>query len=419
MLTREEVEEANRKAFERMIECRPMWVDVVRARDAINLKEKQLLHAGPPISWERASGPLKGAILGACIYEGWAKSPEDAERLAKKGEIELYPTHQYNCVGPMAGVISPSMYLYKVEDKELKLHAFSNMNEGIGKVLRYGAYDQNVLSRLKWLEDTFSPVMSEVVRILYKEKGGLDTKQLISQAITMGDDCHNRYNATTSLFIRQIAKYLIESTSSKKQLYEVLSFIENNSFTTLNLGMATAKCMSLAAHDIEKSTIVTVMSRNGTDCGIWVSSLGNKWFIAKAPVPRGLFFPGFKQDDANPDIGDSAITETAGFGGFAMAAAPAIVSWVGGSVDDAIETTKKMYEITYGEHKYLQIPYLNFRGTPTGIDIRKVLKTGITPIINTGIAHKDPGVGQIGAGTVSFPFEPFEQAFKEYLEKYD
>jgi hypothetical protein len=417
MVTREDVEQANRKAVELMMESEPLWVDVVRAGKALKMKEKQLLHAGPPVSWNDASGPLKGALIGAMIYEGWAEKEEDASRALERGDVMLEPTHHYNCVGPMAGVISPSMYLFVVKDRNGSVVAYSNMNEGIGKVLRYGAFDKEVLKRLKWLEDTLAPVMKATVKKMVRESGGLNIKQLISRALSMGDDCHNRYVATTSLFLREISPHIV-AVSSKKELISVLSYLRENNFATLNLGMAAAKCMTLSAHNVKMSTIVTVMSRNGTESGIWVSSLGNRWFTAKAPIPRGLFFPSYKQEDANPDIGDSAITETAGYGGFAMAASPAITSWVGGSVEQAVEVTKKMYEITYTEHKYFQIPYLDFRGTPTGIDLRKVLKTGVTPIINTGIAHKKAGVGQIGAGTVEFPFEPFKDAFKAYMEKY-
>jgi hypothetical protein len=418
MVTREEVERANKEAIERMVESEPCWFDVVRAEKALNLKGKTILHAGPPLEWRDASGPLRGAVIGAAIYEGWAKDSEEAEKLASKGEIQLRPTHEYNCVGPMAGVISPSMFLYAVEDKKNNVRAYSNMNEGIGKVLRYGAYGKEVIDRLKWIEIVFSPILKDAARKMVRDKKVLNMKSLIAKALSMGDECHNRYIATTSLFVREVSPYIVEVSHSKKEAVSVLRFLEENNFATLNLGMASAKCMTLAAHNIKMSTIVTVMSRNGTESGIWVSSLGNRWFTQKAPIPKGLFFPGYTQEDANPDIGDSAITETAGYGGFAMAAAPAITSWVGGSVEQAIEITKKMYEITYTEHRYFQIPYLEFRGTPTGIDIRKVLKTGITPILNTGIAHKKEGVGQIGAGTVEFPFEPFKEAFKAYLEKY-
>lgn len=416
---KDEVEKANREAIERMMESDPLWVDMGLAKDKLpGMKDYMLFHAGPPLMWERMSGPMKGAIIGAIIYEGWASTPEEAERLIRNGDVVFEPNHHHNAVGPMAGVISPSMPVYEVYDRKHGNRTYSNLNEGIGKVLRYGAYSEEVLSRLRWMGETLGPVLEATIKEIRKEKEGVSIKSIIAQALQMGDDCHNRYNAATSLFLKEITPYMMRTDFDKQTLIEVYNFLAGNNFTMLNLGMAAAKAMTLAAHNIRYSTIVTVMSRNGTDTGIWVSGLGDRWFTAPAPIPKGVWFPGYTDADANPDLGDSSITETAGFGGFAMAAAPAIVSWVGGSVQLAIETTNKMYEITYAKHKYFQIPYLNFQGTPTGVDVRKVLKTGITPTINTGVAHKEAGVGQIGAGIVSFPIELFKSAFKAYAEEY-
>jgi len=417
---KEEIEKANKTAVERLMESEPYWVGMDLAKNVIpGMKDYMLLHAGPPITWERVSGPLKGALIGAILYEGWASTPEEAEKMLRKGDVVFEPTHIHNAVGPMAGVISPTMPVFIVYDKKYGNYAYSNMNEGIGKVLRYGAYSKEVLDRLKWMRDVLYPVLKAVIEDIRKDnKDGLSFKSLIAQALHMGDECHNRYVATTTLFLKEIAPYLIRSHLDRKMILDAYSFMARNPFTTLNLGMASAKVMTLAAHNIKYSTIVTVMTRNGTDMGIWVSGLGNEWFTAPAPTPKGVWFPGFSEKDANPDIGDSSITETAGFGGFAMAAAPAIVSWVGGTVEFAVENTKRMYQITYAEHKYFTIPYLGFRGTPTGVDIRKVVATGITPTINTGIAHKEPGVGQIGAGIVTFPIEPFKAALRRFAEKY-
>ncbi len=380
--------------------------------------KKTLLHAGPPIEWKSVSGPLKGAVIGAILYEGWAEDARKAERLAEEGEVAMQCTHHYNAVGPMAGVISPSMPVFELRDSKFGTRTYSNFNEGIGKVLRYGAYDKEVLERLKWMSESLAPVLRAGIRRMNREIGGLPLKAIIAQALTMGDDCHNRYNAATSLMIRQTLPYLIRSGFARKQIADVAQFMNDNNFTALNLGMAAAKAMTLAAHDVKHSTIVTVLARNGTDAGIWVSGLGKKWFTTTAPVPMGLLFPGFSEKDANPDIGDSSITETAGFGGFAMAAAPAIVSWVGGSVQSAVEVTNRMYEITHTMNRHFLIPFLDFKGTPTGIDIRKVLKTGIPPTLNTGIAHRRAGVGQVGAGTVSFPMAVFKDALRAYAEKY-
>jgi uncharacterized protein DUF1116 len=416
---KEEIERANTESVSRMMDSDPVWIDIGEAREKLAMKGKMLLHAGPPIEWGRASGPLRGAVIGASLYEEWAETPEKVERMVEEGEIRLECTHNHNAVGPMAGVISPRMPVYELIDERHGIKAYSNMNEGIGKVLRYGAYDRPVIERLNWMESVMAPVLKATIDGMKEDIGrGLSIKPIIAQALTMGDDAHNRYIATTSLLIRQILPFMLKSEIEREMLLATAKFMNENNFTALNLGMAAAKTMTLAGHGVRHSTIVTVMSRNGTEAGIWLSSLGDKWFTAPAPVPKGLWFPGFSEKDANPDIGDSTITETAGFGGFAMAAAPAIVSWVGGSARSAVEVTNRMYEITWTKHKYFQIPYLDFRGTPTGIDVRKVLRTGISPTINTGIAHRKAGVGQIGAGTVSFPIEVFKKAFEGYVEKY-
>ncbi len=417
---KEEIEKANKKAVEQMMESEPHWVDMGVAEKVIpDLKGMKLLHAGPPITWDRVSGPLKGALIGAVIYEGWADTPEKAERLLATGEVVFEPTHPHRVVGPMAGVVSPSMPVFIFYDPKFGNYAYTNMNEGLGKVLRYGAYGKEVLDRLKWMADVLYPVLKATIEEIRKDgKPGLNFKNIIAQALHMGDECHNRYVAANALLLKEISPYMFSTGIDRKDVIAAYNFIAKNIIFPLNMGMAAAKLMTLAAHGIEYSTIVTVMTRNGTDMGIWVSSLGEEWFTAPAPIPKGVWFPGYSEKDANPDIGDSSITETAGFGGFAMAAAPAIISYVGSTVEFAIENTKRMYEITYTKHKYFTIPYLGFQGTPTGVDIRKVVKTGITPTINTGVAHKEPGIGQVGAGIVQFPIEPFKAALRRFAQKY-
>ena len=416
---KELIEEANRNAVELMMEADPLWVDIGLARNMIpGMKEGMLLHAGPPIQWEKMSGPMRGAIIGASIYEGWASNELEAERLAASDQISFAPNHHYNAVGPMAGIISPNMPVFVIQDRKHDHKVYSNFNEGLGKVLRYGAYSTEVIQRLTWMRDILAPTLKKTIESVKKQKDGIALKPIISQALAMGDECHNRHNAATSLLLRDLIPHMMESQIDKKDILSCYNFINQNNFTFLNLAMANGKAMCLAAHDIKYSTIVTVLARNGIDAGMWVSGLGKKWFTAPANVPRGVWFPGFSEADANPDIGDSAITETAGYGGFAMAAAPAIVSWIAGSAAYAVQNTKKMYEITQTKHRYFLIPFLDFQGTPTGIDIRKVVRSGIVPTINTGIAHKLAGIGQIGAGIVAFPMEMFKQALKSYAEHY-
>lgn len=414
---KELVEKANQKAVESMMETRPLLVDVVEARKVISFlkQDYHLTHAGPPVTWERASGPLKGAIIGAAIYEGWADNEERAIRLAETGEIVLSPNHHHSAVGPMAGVISPSMKAFVVADGDSK--SYTNINEGLGKVLRYGAYSKEVIERLRYLNGPFSSSLRDAVLESVKEKGGIDLRNIISQALHMGDECHNRNVAATSLFFREIAAYLVK-VSDSTTARQVLSTIDANNHFFLNLAMAACKLMADKAHGVKYSTIVTTISRNGTDLGIRVSGLGDVWFTAPAPVPKGLYFPGFSENDSNPDIGDSTITETAGLGAAAIAASPAIVKFVGGDVKSAVEITNRMGRICYSRHRYFTIPYLEFEGTPTGIDVRKVLRLGISPVADTGIAHKNPGVGQVGAGIVEIPMEPFKQALRYYAQHY-
>ncbi len=409
------IEQANREATDRMIEARPVLVGLGRALDVIpGMREDLLLHAGPPITWERASGPLKGAIIGALLFEGKARDAAEAEHLVTSGQIRLEPCHHHQAVGPMAGVTSPSMQVYIVENKTHGNRAYSNLNEGYGKVLRYGAYDESVQTRLRWMHDVMAPVLRDAI----EASGGIDIRALLGEALHMGDEGHNRNKAGSILFLKALAPYIAKAAPNAAVAADVLKAIGGNALSVLNPVMAACKAMADAAHGIEGSTIVTTMARNGTDFGIRVSGLGDRWFTGPSQIPRGLYFPGFSAEDANPDIGDSTITETAGIGGFAMATAPAIVTFVSGTPKDAINTTLEMYEITFTEHRYFTIPALDFRGTPTGIDIRKVVETGITPRINTGIAHKQAGVGQIGAGLVRPPLSIFEEALVAFAEKY-
>lgn len=410
------IEEANRLAVERLMESRPILIGMGKAREALpGMRDRLLLHAGPPIDWGRMSGPLRGAVIGAILFEGWAADEVEAVRLAESDEIAFEPCHHHRAVGPMAGVISPSMSVYIVEDATHGNLAYSNLNEGYGRVLRYGAFDREVLDRLRWMNGE----MAALLRAALAESDGIDLRALLAEALHMGDEGHNRNKAGSILLLKSLAPFIARVAPNEATEEKLLRFLGDNALSVLNPLMAACKAMADAAHGVEQSTIVTAMARNGTDFGVRVSGLGNDWFTAPAPTPDGLYFSGFSSADANADIGDSTITETVGIGAFAMAAAPAIVSFVSGTPKDALNATLEMYEITFAEHRYFTIPALEFRGTPTGIDLRKVVELGITPRINTGIAHRQAGVGQIGAGLVRPPREVFEQALVSYAQRYD
>lgn len=410
-----DIEKANALTVEKFMEARPVVTTMAKAVEVIpGIHENMFLHAGPPVTWERMSGPMKGAMIGACLFEGKAKTPEEAQKLLDSGKIEFSPCNDHMSSGPMAGVIAPSQLVYVVENRTHGITCYSNMNEGRGKVMRMGAYSDDVISKLRWMEEVVGPT----IKTTLEEMGGIDIRAIIAKSLHMGDDGHNREDAASILISIQMAPIIAKVAKDTQTAHDVIKFLGENALTILNPIMAGCKTMTAAGDNIEGSTIVTVMARNGTDFGIKVSGLGNRWFTAQAPVVKALYFPGFTEEDACRDIGDSTITETAGIGGFAMATAPALVTFIGGEPRDAISTTLDMYEITYGEHKIFNIPLLDFRGTPTGIDIRKVIEKQIAPRVNTGVAHKDPGVGQVGAGVVSAPMSMFEDALSNFVEKY-
>jgi hypothetical protein len=406
------IEKANQEALEIIQNGQPTLIGLGIAGEVIPGMAKDLfLHAGPPISWERMSGPLRGGVMAGLMYEGLAETPEEAAEYAASGKLRFDPCHHHDAVGPMAGIVTSKMPVWIIENKTYGNRAYCTLNEGLGKVLRMGAYGPEVIERLNWMEKTLYPILKETIEI----HGPIDLKVMIAQALQMGDEVHNRNKAATSLLIREIASSIIKTSFSDEDKIAVLEFLNSNDHTFLNLSMPAAKATLEPAGKVKHASIVYTMARNGTDFGIRVAALGDRWFTAPAEIIDGLYFPGFSMEDANPDVGDSCITETLGIGGFSMATAPAIVQFVGGTPKDAIRYTTSMYEITSEESKIYKLPPMNFRGAPTGIDIQKVIETQILPVINTGIAHKEAGVGQVGAGIVHPPMACFEQALEAYV----
>ncbi len=406
---------ANAEAVRRIQAARPTLVGVGTALNTVpGMTKTTVLHSGPPVTWKRMCGPMRGAVIGGLVYERLARGAVEAEALAASGDITFEPCHHHSSVGPMAGVMTASMPVWILENKAFGNRAFCTFNEGLGKVLRYGANSPEVIERLRWIERVLAPVIARAL----EAHGPLDMKNVIAQVLQMGDEGHNRNRAGTSLVLRELAPFLVMLDESRETVRDVIRFINGNDHFFLNLSMPASKTTVDPAAGIEGSSIVVTMARNGTDFGIRVSGLGDRWFTGPASMVEGLYLPGFSAKDAAPDIGDSVITETAGIGGFAMAAAPAIVKFVGGSPADAVNTTLRMYEITSAESESYQIPALDFRGTPTGVDLLKIMETGILPAINTGIAHREPGIGMVGAGLVKPPIKCFRDAFAAFVEKY-
>jgi uncharacterized protein DUF1116 len=405
------IEAANAEALERMLAVRPHWVDVARAGDVLpELDERRLLlHAGPPIAYEDMCGPMRAGVVGAALLEGWADSPEAAERMAGAGEIAFSPCHHHDAVGPMAGIISASMPLIVAEDPATGARAYTNLNEGAGRALRYGALGDDVMERLRWMNERLGPSLRAALRDLDEP---IDLKSVTAQALQMGDECHSRNVAASALLTRLLAPALARHADIGG--VEALDFLRTNDYWFLNFSMVASKLGTMAGHGIAHATVVTTFARNGVTVGIRVSGLGEAWFTAPAAPIDGLYFAGYGPEDANPDIGDSAITETYGLGGFALAAAPAIVGFVGGTTAEAIRASEDMATITVGRHREYQLPALGFAGSPVGIDVGRVVDTGLEPVITTGIAHREPGIGQIGAGLTRAPMACFTAALDAF-----
>jgi hypothetical protein len=409
------IDQSNQEALRRILAGEPVLVDVVAASQAIAelAADHVILHAGPPVGWDRMCGPMRGAVMGIAVFEGWAGDLSDAATKAAAGSFSFHPNHDFGAVGPMTGMTTRSQPLLVVENKTFGNRAYCAINEGLGKVMRFGGNDAEVLDRLRWIREVFGPALGSALR----ETGGIPLKPLIARGLTMGDEMHQRNVACSSLLLRQLAPALARTTKNTQELVECLGFIGRNDQFFLNVAMAMGKALTDPVRNIDGSSVVTAMSRNGTDFGIRVSGTGDRWFTAPVEMPVGLYFPGFSERDASPDMGDSAIVETIGLGGFAMAAAPAVVGYVGaGRASEAAAFTRLMAEITVGPNPAWTIPAMDFAGVPTGIDIRLVVETGLAPTINTGIAHREPGIGQVGAGVVKAPLKCFEQALVAFAE---
>ncbi|MFT5175780.1 MAG: hypothetical protein ACI8W7_003973 [Gammaproteobacteria bacterium] len=405
---------ANREAVRVMSAAEPVLVDVAPAAEVIpGLGEHVILHAGPPIEWARMCGPMRGAVCGVMVLEGWARDLVQAEQIVDAGEITFHPNHHFDAVGPMTGLTTMSQPVLVVENRTFGNRAFCTLNEGLGKVMRFGGNDDDVIQRLRWLRTTLAPLLSAALQ----ESSGINLKNIIARGLSMGDEMHQRNVACTSLFIRELAPHLARAVDDPQAIAEALAFMGGNDQFFLNIAMVMGKSIMDPVQGIEYSTVVTAMSRNGTEFGIRMSATGERWFIAPVEMPQGLYFPGFTESDSNPDMGDSTIVETIGLGGFAMAASPAVAGFVGaGSAAEALDYTRNMYAITVDKSSAWTIPSLDFAGVPTAIDVMKVVETRTAPTINTGIAHREPGVGQVGAGVVRAPIDCFNQALAAFAQ---
>ena len=407
---RADIDRANAVALERLTSGTSFLVDCRPAREALDLADRTVLHAGPPLDFTRACEPMRAAIVCAIRYEGWAANDDAARALVERGDVRLAPCHHHGAVGPMTGIVTPSMPVFVVENRAHAARAHVTINEGLGKVLRFGANDESVIARLNWLATEAGPLLGAGLRAT---PGGIDLRALMAQAVRMGDEMHQRNVAASALLARALMPGVARVGGRHHAVARLAEFIAGNDQFFLNLAMAAGKALTDPVTDVPGSSLVTVMARNGTDFGIRVAGLGARWLTAPVNTPDGLYFPGFGPADANPDMGDSAIVETIGLGGLAMAAAPAVARFVGaGGMAAAMAISAEMREIVAGEHPHFRIATLDDRGSPVGIDARRVVETSIAPLINTGIAGKKAGTGQVGAGTVRAPLACFTQAIE-------
>jgi hypothetical protein len=402
------IEAANQEALRRIVESNPQIVDVAPAREALGLPARTLLHAGPPIPWERMCGPQKRAVIGAIQFEGWADSDEAAAALVASEQVRLSPNHAYHAVGPMTGVISPSMPVLVARNETFGNYGFSTFNEGRGNTLWFGIFDQGTLERLRWIRDRLGPAMRAAIR----RHGPLNIFDIVAQGLQMGDECHARSAACTALLIKRLMSSMLDAGVAPETVAEIIRYADNNNHCFLNFTMAGVKATMDAAHGVPYSTVVTAMSRNGVDFMLRVGGLGDRWVVAPvSPLDEAVYYTGYGVKDAAGDIGDSAIIETCGLGGMAIAAAPTLAPFVGGTLADEVAAVERLSSISLGRHPRFSLPPMDAQHTPVGVDVRYVVETRIVPFITTGVLHESsPTVGQIGTGVARAPIGAFDHA---------
>jgi hypothetical protein len=403
--------DANEAAFERLTKADPVLVAIQPAIDVVpGMTRETILTSGTPMRWLEFSGGQRDAIIGGALYEGLATSPEDAISKLAAGDITVNSCHEHDCIGSVAGIYTASMPVFVVEDRHGGTRAFCNFYEGPSRYrLNYGAYNDEVRQNLRHIAEVISPVLAEAVQLT----GGVPLKPLIQRALHMGDELHSRNTAATILFVRDLFPAIIDIAKRKPaEVKATIDFIHESDYFFLRLSMAAAKATANAAHGFAGSSVVTGMTISCQDFAIRVSGLGDRWFHGPHPTLKGRFFEGFSEKDVEWMGGESHHTEVIGLGAFAQAAAFGLQAYQGGSPEAMVANNLAMYRITVGEHPDFRIPYFGFRGSPVGIDVLKVVETGVVPLIDGGLAGR--GGGQIGAGVLMAPMECFAAAAAEF-----
>jgi hypothetical protein len=417
MTTYKSIDEANEAIAQKIISAQPTLVDVVAAKTVIpELEDKLILHAGPPIAFEDMPDPVQGAAIGAALFEGWASDEDSARRVCAE-EVRFAPNNDFRAVGAMGGILSGNLPVFVVENRTDGNRSYTTMHEGEGKVLRFGVYDESVGEHLRWMRDVLGVALSRALKLV--PGGGLAVNPILAQAVAMGDEFHVRNTAASSLIYREIGPKLTQAGLPQRDLESVSEFLAGNINFFLTLAMASAKATLDAAATIRAGSVVTCLTRNGREFAIRVSGTGDRWFTGPEDKLDTLFFPGFTEDDACPDCGDSAILEAYGLGGPIAVAAPSVQQMVGtgeGGFEDALATSEEQAEIMVAANPDMPIPNWNFRGVPVGIDVRKVVATGIAPLITTAVMHKKAGIGMVGVGKVRASMPCFTAALEALSE---
>jgi len=409
-----EINDANKKAADHIISAEAWLIDMKPARDAIpGFKDNLITHAGPPISWDRMLKVQKIAVINAIRSEGLADTPEAADRLVRRQEILVEPNHKYGNVSGMCGVTSASSPVFVFEDK---IHNNTSTSWMQTDMTSFGDTYERGMKEVKFVRETLAPVMTAII----KHAGGFNIKELLAKGLQMGDELHGSFDATRGVFMNWILPHIVRTDFPKETLGQVGDYFMGNGGRWFcgNLMMGCCKVMMDAAKGVKYSTVVTAMSRNGVEFGVKVSALGDSWYTGPAGEIQGFLFPGFTNADKAPDIGDSAISESRGFGGTALSASPSQAKLFGGGLQEAVQHTKAMQKVSIAEDPLFRISYLDLVGVPVGIDIRKVVEMNTVPRIDTGIAHKDGGHGIIGTGISDAPVEAFKKALAAFAADY-
>jgi uncharacterized protein DUF1116 len=409
-------EAANAEAARRLATAEPILVDVVPLREAQpDFDRSTVLASGASLRWDQYVGGQRNGIIGGAIHEGLAVDPQDAVAKLDSGDVRVQPCDDYRCVGSLAGIYTASMPVLVVENRNGTNRAYCNLFEGVSRYrLNYGVYNNDVERNLRFIAAVIGPTLGEAVRLA----GGVPLLPIMKRALHMGDELHSRNTAATLLFTRELFEPLLTMQShAAADVRQTLDYLRSSDYFFLRLSMAASRAAADAAHGVEGSSLVTGMVFNCRDFAIRVSGLGGEWFRGPLPTMYGAkLFEGFTDSDIEFMGGESTFNETAGLGGFAQAAAFPLQDFQGGSAQKMVEANLAMYEITVTEHPELRIPFFGFRGVPLGIDIHRVIATGITPILDIGVAGR--AGGQIGAGSFKAPRECFDRAAQAYIAAY-